>query len=84
MIQKDFLFQQSVGVPLATSFSGGRAERAEWKSTMLNRSKRNWPEAPLNFVEIKNPFESFQTNPLANAWWVVLFIFSKKCFSETP
>ena len=35
-------------------------------------------------VEIKNPFGSVQTNPQANAWWVPLFIFLKKCFSETP
>ena len=34
--------------------------------------------------EIKNPFGSVQTNPQANAWWVPLFIFFKKCFSETP
>ena len=53
--------------------------RAEWKSTIWNRSKRKWLEAPLNFVEIKNPFGFFQTNPQANAWWVVLFILSKKC-----
>ena len=52
---------------------------------MNNRSKRKWLEAPLNFVEINNPLGSSQTNPQANAWWVVLFIFSKKCFfSETP
>ena len=47
-------------------------------------SKRKWLEAPLNFIEIKKSFGSFQTNPQANAWWVVLLIFLKKCFSETP
>ena len=40
--------------------------------------------APLSFVEIKSPLGSFQTNPQANAWWVVLLIFLKKCFFETP
>ena len=41
-------------------------------------------EDPLNDVEIKNPLGYFQTNPQAYAWWVVLLIFWKKCFSETP
>ena len=35
-------------------------------------------------VKIKNPFRSIQTNPQADAWWVPLFIFLKKCFSGTP
>ena len=37
-------------------------------------------EAPLNFVEIKNPLGPFQTNPQAKAWWVVLLILWKKVF----
>ena len=44
---------------------------------MKKWSKRKWLEAPLNFVEIKNPLGSFQTNPQANAWWVVVLIFLK-------
>ena len=31
-------------------------------------------------IEIKNPHGSFQTNPQANVWWVVLLIFLKKVF----
>ena len=46
-------------------------------------SNFKWPEDPLNLVEIKNPFGSFQTNPKADAWWVPPF-FLKKCFCETP
>ena len=46
--------------------------------------KFKWLEAALNLVEIKNPFGSVQTNPQADAWWVPLFIFLKKCFFETP
>ena len=30
------------------------------------------------FVEIKNPFGSFQTNPKAHAWWVPPFFLLKK------
>ena len=31
-----------------------------------------------NFVEIKNPFGSLQTNPEADAWWVrIFFVFEK-------
>ena len=40
--------------------------------------------AALNLVEIKNTFGSVLTNPQADAWWVPLFIFLKKCFFETP
>ena len=47
-------------------------------------SNFKWLEAALNFVDIKNPFGSVQTNPKGDAWWVPLFIFSKKCFSGTP
>ena len=47
-------------------------------------SNFKWLEAALNLVEIKNPFGSVQTNPQADAWWVPLFIFLKKCFFETP
>ena len=43
-----------------------------------------WLEDPLNFVEIKNPFGSFQSNLMADAWWVPPICFWKKCFSETP
>ena len=38
-------------------------------------SNFKWPEDPLNLVEIKNPFGSFQTNPKADAWWVPPFFF---------
>ena len=44
---------------------------------------RDTPDLRLNPVGIKNPFESFQTNPQANAWWVVLLIFLNRYFSET-
>ena len=38
-----------------------------------------------NFVEIKNPFGSLQTNPQAGAWWVKLYLFvKKKCFLVLP
>ena len=47
-------------------------------------SNFKWLEAALNLVKIKNPFGSVQTNPQADAWWVPLFIFLKKCFSGTP
>ena len=43
-------------------------------------SNFKWPEDPLNLVEIKNPFGSFQTNPKAYAWWVPPFFFWKKLF----
>ena len=43
-------------------------------------SNFKWPEDPLNLVEIKNPFGSFQTNPKADAWWVPPFFFLKKLF----
>ena len=33
-----------------------------------------------NFVEIKNPFGSLQTNPSADAWWVQFFGFEKGVF----
>ena len=44
------------------------------------------PWDPLNFVEIKNPFGSHQTNPPADAWWVGLYLFLKeeKMFFGTP
>ena len=38
-----------------------------------------------NFVEIKNPFGSLQTNSQAGAWWVKLYLFvKKKCFLVLP
>ena len=43
-------------------------------------SNFKWPEDPLNLVEIKNPFGSFQTNPKADAWWVPPIFFLKKLF----
>ena len=46
-------------------------------------SNFRWPEDPLNLVETKNPFGSFQTNPKADAWWVPPFFFLKKWFFET-
>ena len=40
---------------------------------------------PLNFVEIKNPFGIFQTNPKADAWQVrPIFRLKKRCFQEHP
>ena len=47
-------------------------------------SNFKWLEAALNFVDIKNPFGSVQTNPQTDAWWVPLLILLKKCFSGTP
>ena len=48
-------------------------------------SNFKWLGAALNLVEIKNPFESVQTNPKADAWWVPLFIFfEKSVFLEHP
>ena len=32
---------------------------------------------PLKFAEVKNPFGSFQFNPKADAWWVLLILLSK-------
>ena len=60
-----------------------------WKVVFLMPIQRKssnfkWLEAALNLVKIKNPFGSVQTNPQADAWWVPLFIFLKKCFSGTP
>ena len=52
---------------------------------MKKWSKRKWLEDPLNFVEIKNPFGSLQTNPQADAWWVrIFFVFEKKCLLVHP
>ena len=59
-----------------------------WKVVFLMPIQRKssnfkWLEAALNLVKIKNPFGSVQTNPQADAWWVPLLIFLKKCFFET-
>ena len=45
-------------------------------------SNFKWLEAPLNLDEIKNPFGFVQSNPEADACWVPLFIFLKRCFFE--
>ena len=50
---------------------------------MASETTFGWLGAALNLVKIKNPFGSIQTNPQADAWWVPLFIFLKKCFFET-
>ena len=42
------------------------------------------PEDPLNLVQIKNPFGSFQCNPQAYAWWVPPFFLMKILNLETP
>jgi len=60
-----------------------------WKVVFLMPIQRKssnfkWLEAALNLVKIKNPFGSVQNNPQADAWWVSLFIFLKKCFFGTP
>ena len=48
-------------------------------------SNFRWPEDPLNLVEIKNHFGSFQTNPKADAWWVPpFFFFEKVVFVKHP
>ena len=41
-----------------------------------------WLGAALNLVKIKNPFGSVQTNPQADAWWLVgsAFYFLEKVF----
>ena len=41
-------------------------------------SQQKWLEDPLNFVEIKNPFGSFQTSLKTDAWWVTPKLFVKK------
>ena len=57
----------------------------DWTRSELGRTSNfKWLKAALNLIEIKNPFGSVQTNPQADAWWVPLFIFLKKCFFETP
>ena len=43
-------------------------------------SNFKWLGAALNLVQIKNTFESVQTNPQAAAWWVQLFVFLKIVF----
>ena len=42
------------------------------------------PEDPLNLVQIKNPFGSFQCDPQAYAWWVPPFFSMKILNLETP
>ena len=64
------------------TFKIGTFRRRRRKLGRISNFK--WLEAALNLVEIKNPFGSVQTNPQADAWWVPLFIFLKKCFFETP
>ena len=39
--------------------------------------------ATLNFVEIKNPFGSFEINPQAYTLWVPLLFFSHASVSRT-
>ena len=39
---------------------------------------------PNNHSDTETGTLSIQTNPQADAWWVPLFIFLKKCFSGTP
>ena len=51
---------------------------------MITWSTWKWLEDPLNFVEIKNPFGSLQSNLMADAWWVPPICFWKRCVSETP
>ena len=42
------------------------------------------PEDPLNLVQIKNPFGSFQCDPQAYAWWVPPFFSMKILNLGTP
>ena len=42
------------------------------------------PEDPLNLVQIKNPFGSFQCDPQAYAWWVPPFFLMKILNLGTP
>ena len=42
------------------------------------------PEDPLNLVQIKNPFGSFQCDPQAYAWWVPPFFWMKILNFGTP
>ena len=67
------------------TFKIGTLRRRRRRRRELGRiSNFKWLEAALNLGEIKNPFGSVQTNPQADAWWVPLFIFLKKCFLKHP
>ena len=46
--------------------------------------KFKWPLELLNFVKIKNPFESLQTNPQAIMRSRLYFFVLKKFFLEQP
>ena len=63
------------GVPCRAIFSGRE------EILIFGEIFTSGPWDLLNVIEIKNPFGSLQTNPQADAWWVVLISSLKKMFS---
>ena len=56
----------------------GLSENLQCKNGQIGK------EDPLNFIKIKNPFGCFQTNLMADDWWVPPIQFLKKLSFWTP